>query len=156
MVDLISAIIGLLQKGINPDPYLHNKGGNLDKNDMNTKYQLLYGGKGFLINSIKDSDVQATTKILCSKVLRKMRPAEYTGATVELAEKCAQGVHINRSQFLLNELMDDAREVQEQPTTKFHFSWILILISFVVWAPPPNYQPMDILVELLRMPFQNI
>ena len=52
--------------------------------------------------------------------------------------------------------MDDARDAHEHPTTKFHFSWILILISFAVWAPSPDYQPMDILVELLAMPYQNL
>ena len=85
-----------------------------------------------------------------------MRPTECTTATVKLAEKCAQGVHINWSQFLLNELMDDARKLKEQSMTKFHFSWILILISFVVWALPLDYQSMDIPVELLIMPYQNI
>ena len=78
------------------------------------------------MSSIEDSAVQATTKILCSKVVRKMIPAECMAAIVELADKCAQGVHINWSHFLLNKLLDDAREAQEQPTAKFHFSWLLI------------------------------
>ena len=52
--------------------------------------------------------------------------------------------------------MDDAREAQEQSMVKFHFSWILILISFVVRDLSPNYQSMDIPVELLGMPFQNL
>ena len=85
-----------------------------------------------------------------------MRPTECTTATVELAEKCVQGVHINWSQFLLNELMDDAFDAQELPTAKFHFSWLLIMISFATWTPPLDYQPMDIPVELLGAPFQNL
>ena len=123
---------------------------------MKAKYHLLHGGKGFLISSIEDSAVQAATKILCSKVLHKMRSAECTTATVELVEKCAQGVHINWSHFLLKELLDDAQEAQEQPTAKFHFSWLLILIFFAVWTPPPNYQPMDILAQFLGRPYQNL
>ena len=125
-MDLILVIIGMPRNGLDPAPYLHNEGEKIHKNDMKTKYQLICGGNGFLISSIEDSAVQAVAKILCSKVLRKMRPAECMAAKVELAKKCAQGVHINWSQFLLNKLLDDAQEAQEQPTTKFHFSWILI------------------------------
>ena len=65
------------------------------KNDMKAKYQLLHDRKGFLISSIEDSVVQAAAKILCSKVLRKIRMVECMATTVELAEKCAQCVHIN-------------------------------------------------------------
>ena len=64
---------------------------------MNTKYQLVHDGKGFLINSIEDDVVQATTKILCIEVPHKMRPTECIVAAIELVEKCAQGVHINWS-----------------------------------------------------------
>ena len=56
---------------------------------MNAKYQLLRGEKGFLISSIEDSLVQAAAKILCSKVLCKMRSDECMAATLELIEKCA-------------------------------------------------------------------
>ena len=108
MVDLIFEITSLLGKGIDPALYLSNEGEKTDKNNMKTKYQLIHGENGFLVISIEDSAVQAIAKILCSKVLRKMRPAECTAATVELTKKCAQGVHINWSQFLLNELLDDA------------------------------------------------
>ena len=62
---------------------------------MKTKYQLIRGGNGFLISSIEDSALKVAAKILCSKVLRKMRSAECTAAKIELAEKCAQGLHIN-------------------------------------------------------------
>ena len=71
------------------DPYLHNEGEKIDKNDMKDKYHLLYDEKSFLISSIEDSVVQAATKILCSKVLHKMRPVECMTITVELVEKCA-------------------------------------------------------------------
>ena len=101
-------IIGLPRKGIDIVLYLSNEGENTVKNGMKTKYQLIHGGNGFLINSIEDSAVQAVAKILCSKVLRKMSLTECTAAIVELKKKCAQGVHINWSQFLLNELLDDA------------------------------------------------
>ena len=74
-----------------------SKGNGHANNDMKAKYHILRGRNGFLISSIEDSAVQAVTKILCSKVLRKMGPAECTTARVELVEKCAQVVHINWS-----------------------------------------------------------
>ena len=52
--------------------------------------------------------------------------------------------------------MDDAVDMQELPIVKFHFSWLLILISFATWTPPLDYQPMDIPIELLGMPYQNL
>ena len=138
-MDLVSAIAGLPWQRINSAPYLHKDGEKLDKNGMKTKYHLFHGRNGFLLSSINDSALRAAAKILCSKVLQKMSPTNCTSAIVELSKRCAQGVHINYSQFLLNKLMDDVLDTQELPTEKFHFSWPLILISFATWTPPPDY-----------------
>ena len=73
-VKLVSAIIGLPRQGIDPALCLHKEGEKLDKNDMKSKYQLGHDGKGFLLSSINDVVVRSATKILCSKVLHKMRP----------------------------------------------------------------------------------
>ena len=62
---------------------------------------------------------------------------------------CVQGMKINYSQFLMNELMDNVVDVQEIHLAKFHYSWLLILILFATWTPAPDYQPMDIPVEFL-------
>ena len=48
---------------------------------------------------------------------------------------CAEGVQINWSQFLLNELLQEEALAQEKDTT-LHYSWLLILISFTVWSQP--------------------
>ena len=52
--------------------------------------------------------------------------------------------------------MDDAHDRQEIPTAKFHLLWILILISFATWTLPPDYKPMEIPVEFLGAPYQNL
>ena len=91
-MDLVLDITGIPRHRLNPTPYLHKDGEKLDKKDMNTKYHLVRGGKGFLLSSIDDSAIRVAAKILCSKVLHKMRPTQCTAAIVELAEKCAQGV----------------------------------------------------------------
>ena len=60
-----------------------------------------------------------------------------------MVELCAEGVQMNLLHYLLNELLVDVEESQEKGTT-FHYSWLLILISFVAWSEPTNYQGVDI------------
>ena len=52
---------------------------------------------------------------------------------------CAVDGQLNCSQYLLNELLVYAEEAQEKGNT-FHYSWLLILISFVAWEEPANCQ----------------
>ena len=127
-MDLVPAITGLSRKGLDLAPYLHKDREKLDKNNMMTKYQLVCDEKRFLLSSIDDSVVRVAEKILLSKVLRNMRPTECTTTIVELEKKCVQGVNINWSQFLLNELMENTHDMKEHPMMKFHLSWLLILI----------------------------
>ena len=49
---------------------------------------------------------------------------------------------MNWETFMLNELLVDSIEVQEQGKP-FAYCWILILIYFVAWDEPPNYQGME-------------
>ena len=69
---------------------------------------------------------------------------------------CAVGVTFNWLQFLLNELIDDVDQAQEEPRAEFHYSWLLILISFILWSNPPEYQLMDFLVLFLGAKYQNL
>ena len=39
---------------------------------------------------------------------------------------------------------------------KFHYSWILILISFIIWSDPPDYQPQDIHLLCHDVKYQNL
>ena len=128
----------------------------MDKNGMKSKYQLVRGRNIQLISSIDDIVVRAATKILCSKVLHKKRPTECTTTTIEIAEQCAQGVHINWSQFLMNELMDNVVDVHEHLAMKFHYLWLLILISFATQTPLIDYQTMEIPMDFLGVQFQNL
>ena len=56
---------------------------------------------------------------------------------------------------MLNELLGYVEEVQEKGTP-FHYSWLLILISFLTWAEPPNYQGVYVLVQYRGDRYQNI
>ena len=122
---------------------------------MKEKYDLTHMNRGFLIFSITENTVRFTTKILYYKLLRKMRPTECNAGAVELVELCAEGVAINWSQFLLNELLEDATQTQEESKTKFHYSWLLMLISFIVCSDPLDYQSLDVLVLCQGTKYQN-
>ena len=56
---------------------------------------------------------------------------------------CVAGVQLNWSHYLLNELLAYAEESHEKGSA-FHYSWLLILISFVAWEEPTNYQGVDV------------
>ena len=58
-------------------------------------------------------------------------PNQCTIGAVMLAALCAKAVQINWSQFLLNDLLQDAASSQEE-VTAFHYSWLFILISFII------------------------
>ena len=95
------------------------------------KYDLTMANKGFLISSINDYTVHFSMKVLACKMLHKMRPNQCTMGAVALVELCAEGVHINWSQLLLNKLLEDTSMSQENDKT-FRYSWLLVLILFVV------------------------
>ena len=84
-----------------------------------------------------------------------MRPNQCTVGTIAATELCVEGVQINWSQFLLNKLLIDAFKSQEKDNA-FHYSWILILISFVTWVEPPNYQWVDLPLRCRGSIYQNL
>jgi hypothetical protein len=46
--------------------------------------------------------------------------------------KCIEGLQIKWVSYLINQLEQDCREDQDHGY-EFHFSWILILITFIAW-----------------------
>ena len=63
---------------------------------------------------------------------------------VELTEQCVAGVIFNWSEYLLNGLIDYVEQGQEEDKAKFHYSWPLILISFILWSNLLDYQPLNV------------
>ena len=72
-------------------------------------------------------------------MLHKMIPNQCSIVVVELADLCALVGVFNWSWYLLNRLIDYAMQTQHKDTYKFHYSWLLILISYTVWGNPPDY-----------------
>ena len=56
---------------------------------------------------------------------------------------------------MLNELLEDVVESQEKGNA-FDYSWLIILISFVAWVEPPNYQVVDLLVRCTGARYHNV
>jgi hypothetical protein len=46
--------------------------------------------------------------------------------------KCVEGIQMNWVKYLVNQLELDYHKTQDQGY-EFHFSWLLILITFVAW-----------------------
>ena len=74
------------------------------------KYDLVMANKGFLISSINDYTIRFVAKVFSCKILCKLWPNQCTMGAVVLAELCMEGVQINWSQLLLNELLQDVIE----------------------------------------------
>jgi hypothetical protein len=76
--------------------------------------------------------VRLTCQLIAGKIIRKNRPTQVTGFVVDLAGKCVEGIQMNWVSYLANELEKDFHEAQDQGY-EFHFSWLLMLITFVTW-----------------------
>jgi hypothetical protein len=75
--------------------------------------------------------------MITGKLVRKSRPTQVSGFVVDLAGKCVEGVQMNWSKYLADQLELDCREAQDQGY-EFHFSWLLILITFIAWEMPED------------------
>ena len=86
---------------------------------MKDKYDLSRDTRGFLINFITNHIVWFTAKVLDTKLLKKMRSNQCTVGAIAVLELYVEGVQINWLHYLLNELLADAKELQQNGTT-FH------------------------------------
>ena len=117
---LTSKIIGLPKDGTDPSQYIHSKDNERKlAMDLKKHYALERDGRAYRINSINDRTVCIGAKILSSKVIRKNLPFQCNSMVVACAEMCAQGVQMNWSLFLMNQLAKDtvAAQVGEIPFT---------------------------------------
>jgi hypothetical protein len=73
--------------------------------------------------------------LIDGNIVRKNRLKQVIGFVVDLTGKCIEGMQMNWASYLVNELEKDYREAKDQGY-EFHFSWILVLITFVTWKIP--------------------
>jgi hypothetical protein len=105
------------------------------------------GMRGYKVASIESGAVCLACQLIAGKMVHKNRPTQVSGFVVDLAGKCAEGLQMNWAKYLVNQLEIDCREAQDQGH-EFHFSWLLILITFVAWellegATFPDLDPFE-------------
>ena len=137
--------MGFPSEGKDPLPYLskHNT------KPIKLKHNLQRVGRGYLLGPIQDKSVRVTMKILSCQMFHKIIPMQCSIAVVEIVDLCALGEKFNWSLYLLNTLIKDAMLAQHKEDHKFHYSWLLILISSTVWTDPPYYVQMDVPLSCL-------
>ena len=84
-----------------------------------------------------------------------MQPDQCSETMVKITDLCALGGEFNWSRYFLNDLIDDTTQAQHKPNYKFHYSWLLILIAFTLWANPPDYVHMDVPLPCHGARYQN-
>jgi hypothetical protein len=72
---------------------------------------------------------------MACKLLRKCRKEEAPTGVIAVVVQCAKGVVLSWAPYLLNQFLIDCRDAQDNGT-KFHYSWLLILIALVGWKEP--------------------
>jgi hypothetical protein len=77
------------------------------------------------------------TKILAYKLLRKCCREEVSIGVITIEAQCAKGTSVSWALYLMNLFLDDCKDAQDIGT-KFHYSWLLLLIGIVGWKEP-NY-----------------
>jgi hypothetical protein len=102
---------------------------------MKKKYGTERGLHGIIIKHISDTATRMATKIMACKLLRKCCKeellTEFFIATIDSVE----GTTLSWAPYLLNLFLDDCKDTQDLGK-KFHYSWILILISLIGWKEP--------------------
>jgi hypothetical protein len=135
-VELIAYITGLPSRGEEPMQFLEDK--TKEKalaEEMKKKYGTKRGSRGIIIKRISDAVTRMATKIMACKLLRKCRKEEVPAGVVAAATQCAEGTTLSWAPYLLNLFLDDCKDAQDLGT-KFHYSWLLILIALIRWKEP--------------------
>jgi hypothetical protein len=88
--------------------------------------------RGYKVASIHNGLVHLACQLIVGKLVRKNRPMQVTGFVVDLTGKCMESLQMNWAKYLVNQLELDCHKAQDQGY-EFHFSWILIFITFIAW-----------------------
>jgi hypothetical protein len=101
------------------------------------------GTRCYKVASIHRGTVCLAYQLIVGNLVHKNQPTQVTGFVVDLVGKCAKGLQMNWVKYLTNRLELDCREARYQGY-EFHFSWILILITFITWEMPEGATFSDI------------
>jgi hypothetical protein len=136
MIDpaLINQITGLSMQGPDPQDYYPRKTADraLSQKIKEAYENVEKGARGYKVTFIDSGAVRLAYHMITGKVVHKNRQTQVSGFVVDLTGKCVEGVQMNWSKYLVDQLELDCREAQDQGY-EFHFSWLLILITFIAW-----------------------
>jgi hypothetical protein len=131
---MIHEIIKLSMQGPNPQYFYPKKATDraLAQRIKDTYGDVEKGMRGYKIASIQNGVVCLACQLITGRMVRNNRPTQITRFVVDIAIKCVEGIQMNLANYLVNELELDCRESKDQGY-EFHFSQMLILITFISW-----------------------
>jgi hypothetical protein len=131
---LIHQITILIMQGPEPQDFYPGKVADqaLMQKIKGTYDDVEKGKQGYKVASIQNGAVHFSFQLIVGKIVWKNRPMQVTGFFVDLTGKCVEGLRMNWEKYLVNELDQDCHKDQYQGY-EFHFSWLLILITFIAW-----------------------
>jgi hypothetical protein len=135
-VELIANITILPSQGMDATQFLDDK--TKEKSlaeEMKNKYGTDTGTRGIILKRINDVSTQMGAKILSCKLLRNFRREEVPTWVVAVAAQCVEGTTVRWEPYLLNLFLDGCKDAQDLGT-KFHYSWLIMLIGFMGWREP--------------------
>jgi hypothetical protein len=103
---------------------------------MKKKYGMQRGSCGIIIKRISDTTTWMATKLMTCKLLRKCRNEEVFAGVVITEAQCENNTMLSWAPYLLNLFLYDCKDVHDLGT-KFHFSWLMILIALIRSREPP-------------------
>jgi hypothetical protein len=131
---LIHWITGLSMQGPDPQDFYPGKAADrtLAQTIKDTYGDVEKRKWGYKVASIHNGVVRLDFQLITGNLVRKNRPTQVAGFVVDLAEKFVEGLQMKWVRYLINQLEKYCHEAQDQGY-EFHFSWLLILISFIAW-----------------------
>jgi hypothetical protein len=113
------------------------------------------GTQGYKVVSIQNDIVRLAWQLIAGKLVRKNKPMQVMVFVIDLAIKCMEGLQMNWASYLVNQLELDCHEAQDH-VYEFHFSWLLILITFTAWETLegvtfPDIEPFEPLATKFTM-----
>ena len=108
MVDIIFDIMGFPK--VDEDLAQYFRGWDNDKRisqQLKERFGLQRDGRAYHIDSTYERSVCIGAHNLASKIIQKNRPVQCNSGVVDCAHKYIEGVKINWSLFLLNQLLED-------------------------------------------------
>ena len=88
-------------------------------------------------------------------MLRKCRPNQVPGLSIEVAVATRDGKQYNWSLYLLNQFNEDCKVAQDH-NQPFHYAWLLILIGFIGWKEPKQGLFLSTSVNFKGARFMNL